>query len=152
MVLRPQPHRATGQASIQITGSETIFRARMGKITEQGPETAHNIKEAVLVPQKLQGRPPLQTTMSLQRTNLSLQQRNEELAMLRTLHYDGPPHHLPTTMPYATPQHQVEHYESGASPAIGRTAIASPRTIPGGHAAGFSLSPEQRHSPAGRRD
>ena len=139
MVLRPQPHRATGQASIQITGSETIFRARMGKITEQGPETAHNIKEAVLVPQKLQGRPPLQTTMSLQRTNLSLQQHNEELAMLGALYNDGPPHHLPTTMPNATPHRQVEYHESGASPAIGRTAIAHPRTTPGATPPGSPL-------------
>ena len=138
MVLRPQPHGATGQASIQITGSETIFCARMGKITEQGPETAHNIKEAVLVPQKLQGRPPLQTTMSLQHANLSLQRRNEELAVLGALYNDGPPHHLLTTMPNATSQRQVEYHESGASPAIGRTAIATPGPLLGPTPPGLS--------------
>ena len=103
----------------------------MVKITEQGPETAHNIKEAVLVPSKLQDRPPLQTTMSPRHTDRPLQQRNEELAMLGAFYNDRPPHYLPTTMPNATSQRQVEHQESGASLAIGQKAVAHPRIPPG---------------------
>ena len=131
MVLRPHLHRTAGQRGIQVTGGKGIFRTRMVKITEQGPETAHNIKEAVLVPPKLQDCLPLQTTMSLRHADFPLQRRSEELAMLGAFYNDRPPYHLPTTMPNAASQRQVEHHESGASPAIGRTAIASPRTPPG---------------------
>ena len=105
----------------------------MVKVTKQGPKTAHNIKEAVLVPPKLQDRLPLQTTMSLRHADFPLQRRSEKLAMLRAFYNDRPPHHLPTTMPDAASQRQVEHHESGTSPAIGRTAVAPPgrQTPPG---------------------
>ena len=108
----------------------------MVEITEQGPETAHNIKEVVLVPPKLQDRPPLQTTMSLRHADFPLQRRSEELAMLGAFYNDRPPHHLPTTMPNAASQRQVEHHESGASPAIGQRT-KSPQDSSWGHAAGF---------------
>ena len=80
--------------------------------------------------------------------------------MPRAFNNDRLPHYLPTTVPDAASQRQVEHHESGTSPAIGRTAVA-PRTpdaswdtpLQGKRDAGLNirLSPDYRPAqPEGR--